>query len=286
MQSTNITDLESWIKICSEIRPNKSFTAPRFLKPYHLATLVQKLQSYELADLCLPPKISSYANAMALWQALGLNPPVIIRSHPTGRYHPITSLKEPNEIETVSESLILFFKGVCSDDKTLNAVRTMLKELIDNCFSHSALQDGKSGVICAQVWPGGRKAQVAISDSGVGIRQSLTGNPDYIGKLTTLNSCEFATQYGVTGKPANGHSGYGLALARGLLEQNRGSLFVRSADECFILASRKTSSLKGQEYLNGTLLVIELNLDIKMDISKVYEDWPQIDGMTDDDFDI
>lgn len=286
MDHTQIGDVEDWIKVIQEIQVGQPFPIPKFLRPYHLATLTHELQKMQISSLVMPQKLSSYANTMNLWGAAGLSPPADISTrHASGRYHPIEVLSDSRMVDTTTDQLIELFRPVCSDEDTLNAVDTMLRELIGNCFAHSAVKDDRFGLICAQAWSAGRKAQVAISDSGVGIKKSLFENPEYHSILDQRNSCEFATEYGVTSKPGKGHSGYGLAVARALIKQNNGSFFVRSGEECFHYCSECSESYSGLRQLGGTLLIIEWNLDCPMNISDVYEGWPQIEGMSDDDFD-
>lgn len=288
MESTKLEELENWLGELDYIKPSEEFSikAPSFIKPYHLATLAQKLRARKTNEVHFPPKLTSYANAMDFWTALELEPPYEIVSRTiSGRYHPITLLNDVGEIDAVTENLVSMFSKVCEDKSTLNAIDTMLRELIGNCYSHSNVADKMYGIICAQVWNGGRKAQIALCDSGIGIKNSLLENAEYIEKVSQSNSCEFATQYGVTSKPGRGHSGYGLALARALIEQNKGLLFVRSGDECFQSIDSKSITYNARHY-QGTLLVIEWNLDVSMNIKNVYNSWPQIEGMTDDDFDL
>lgn len=285
MLATTYDDLENWIHTLSKIEKGSSFTSPRFLKPYHLASLANKLRMLEAENLELPAKITSYARTMKLWDVLDLEAPESTGVHPSGSYHPLELLNNSNMIDVTAANLLTFFKTACTDNVTLNAVDTMLKELIDNCYSHSAVNDGKYGLICAQVWRGGNKAQITISDTGVGIRNSLSENEEYRETLRTSNSCEFATNYGVTSKPGQGHAGYGLAVARGLIQQNQGTLFVRSGNECFQLHEGVCYSFHTENHLDGTLIVIEWNLNVQMDISVLYREWPQIEGMDDDDFD-
>lgn len=285
MLATTYDDLENWIQTLSTIKKGSSFTSPRFLKPYHLASLANKLRMIEAENLVLPAKITSYARTMKLWDVLGLEAPESTGVHPAGSYHPLELLNNSNLIDITAANLLTFFKTACTDDVTLNAVDTMLKELIDNCYSHSAVIDEKYGLICAQVWRGGNKAQITISDTGVGIRNSLSENEEYREILKTTNSCEFATNYGVTSKPGKGHAGYGLAVARGLIQQNQGTLLVRSGNECFQLDEGECNSFHTDNHLDGTLIIIEWNLNVQMDISVLYREWPQIEGMDDDDFD-
>lgn len=261
-------------------------TAPTFIKPFHLATLAHKMRLKNLVSLGLPEKIAPYANTMKLWESLGMSPPELVaQRRASGRYHPIEVLRDPGTVENTAAALVQLLVPVCCDARTIDAVNTMLRELVDNCYSHSDVADGTFGLICAQVWAGGGKAQIAIADTGVGIRTSLALNPRLGPRLASENSCELATEYGVTGKPGKGHSGYGLAVARKLIELNRGHLLVRSGAEGFSWRAGQLTKFNTGRVWHGTLLMIEWDIRTPMDIGEVYRSFPLPEGMTDDDFD-
>ncbi|MBR7792330.1 sensor histidine kinase [Undibacterium sp. FT147W] len=286
MRYTEHEDVSSWLEELDCLEKNRACSSPKFIKPFHFATVAHILRKNKAAEVNVAEKIASYANTMNLWGAIGLESPHgPIHRAPAGRYIPLFLLEDENSVDTVSSSVVEMFRPVCSDDVTLNAVDTMLRELIGNCFAHAASEDGLYGLICGQVWASGKKAQIALVDSGIGIRGSLRQNEELFDTLIKSNACELATQYGVTSKPGKGHSGYGLAIARKLLEQNNGVLYVRSGDETFILSGRNATSLKNQIPWNGTMLIIEWNIDVPMDIAEVYRGFPQIKGYSDDDFD-
>lgn len=278
-------DIEHWLTQLQILAAEKQCAGPRFVKPFHLATLAHSLRTRQVSQLSLPDKVGDYADTMNLWGALGIASPFGPKNRQAaGRYYPIQLLTDPTTIDDMAEALAALFGTVCSNEQTIDAVQTMLRELIGNCYAHADVKDGVYGVICAQVWGGGRKAQIAIADTGIGIRTSLEQNPLLLDKLRLVNSCEVATEYGVTSKPGRGHSGYGLAVARKLLEQNNGVLYVRSGLEGFHLSSGKCRNLNTATEWNGTLLVIEWNLDEKVDIGDVYDSFPLPEGMSDDDF--
>lgn len=290
MDYVRADEIEDWLDELEILRTHFRCRGPKFVKPFHLATLAHALRRNPVSQLNLPEKIAPYAHTMDVWGALDISSPFGPQEkNPGGRFHPVTLLRDRASIDPSAAALVELFKPVCRNERTLDAVQTMLRELIDNCFSHSAVTDGLFGIICAQVWSSARKAQIVLADSGIGIRSSLMGNPQLLGRLKYENSCEMATAYGITGKPEKkdgGHSGYGLAVARGLIEQGKGVLYVRSGNEAFYLsrvASHKTTT---KSRWNGTLLVIEWDLDVPMDIGAVYAGFPLPEGMTDDDFDL
>lgn len=224
---------------------------------------------------------------MNLWGALKIDPPTNVNfRQPRGRYHPIKFLIDRNEVDDVSDELVELFKRGNVDNKTLSAIGTMLRELIDNCYSHTNVEDGIYGALCAQVWSGGGKAQIAIADNGIGIRTSLLQNPRLTERLMYENGCQLATEYGITSKPGMGHSGYGLTVVRRLLEQNGGRLFVRSLAESFIVDGAACKSCQLTHRWRGTLLIIEWDLEKKMNIREVYDMLPLPEGMTNEDIDL
>ncbi len=126
----------------------------------------------------------------------------------------IALLINRHSLEDLSDKLVeLFARGNVNSD-TLSALGTMLREVIDNCYSHANVLDGVAGAVCAQVWIGGGKGQIAIADNGIGIRGSLAQNPLLLHRLTLENGCKLATEYEVTSKPGMGHSGYGLTVVK------------------------------------------------------------------------
>ena len=269
MDPVQPSDIENWIEELRILRDQCRCRGPLFLKPFHFSTLAHVLRRDRTTELNLPEKIRRYAHTMRLYDAFEIESPFgPFNLNPAGRYHPLELLREEAMVEPIAKALLELFKPVCADPNTLDAVNIMLRELLGDCHAHSEVTDGLFGVVCAQVWKAGRRAQIAIADSGIGIRSSLMGNPLLLDRLKSKNSCEMATVYGITSKPGRGHSGYGLAVARGLMEQNRGVLYVRSGNEAFHLSGLRTSSSRTPGHWNGTLLVIEWDLDRPMDISR------------------
>lgn len=285
MHFTSSAEIEGWLNNLQLLKTTRVCETPLFIKPFHLATLAHVLRTENISQLTLPGKIGDYADTMMLWEALGIQSPFPEKNRqPRGRYHPVVRLQNRAAIDEVAEALGTLFTSVCAGERTVDAVRTMLRELIDNCYSHSSVSDGLYGLICAQIWNGGRKAQIALSDSGVGIRTSLKDNALLHARLNNENSCKMATEFGVTGKPGRGHSGYGLHVARGLLTNNNGMLYVRSGSEAFSLSQNLTNDFYTKSVWNGTLVVIEWDLDRPVDISDVYKNMPLPEGIDDDDF--
>lgn len=287
MQLTSLTDIESWLYALENLLKTGNCEAPTFLRPFHFVLLGMHLRRYGARNLTLPVELEGYASRMHLWEAIGCPPPVTINELDcTGRFHPLVVLSNPEKVDETSRSLIHMIRGPNTDDKSARGADNAVAELIGNCYAHSESDPHLQGLACAQSWPRGNKAQIAIGDSGVGIRYTLKSSGLYDDKLATTNACELAAEYEVTSKPGRGHSGYGLTLARDLLEMNGGALFVLSHNEWFSVRHRMRRSGTLNTPLPGTLVLLEWNTDAPLDATKVYESWPLPEGMEYDDFDI
>lgn len=286
MQLTSIKSVQSWIAALHELVTTGNCRDPDFFRPYHLALMGMFLRLNPVAGLALSPKLEGYASRMHLWDAIDCPPPVRVNElDSTGRFQPLVMLRNPEAVDETSRSLLEIFKGAGADDQSLKSADNVVSELLGNCYAHSEVENGMYGLACAQLWSRGNKAQIAIVDTGVGIRHSLQASGLYNEELRTANACELAAEYTVTSKPTRGHSGYGLTLARDLLELNRGALFVVSHDEWFAVRGGCRASGDLECRLPGTLVLLEWNTDIPLDSKKVYDSWPLPEGMTDDDFD-
>ncbi|CAJ0738606.1 ATP-binding protein [Ralstonia mannitolilytica] len=287
MEFTSLYDIKSWLEDVDRLGNTGTCSSPRFLKPFHFVTLAMEMKRRGGAKLKLPDALCGYAARMKLWHVIGEEPPVHVNEYtPAGRFHPLEALLDENAVAEVSRGIVEIFKANGQDEKSVDAADTMVRELLSNCFAHAESDIGLHGLACAQWWPKANKAQIAICDSGIGIRQSLDQSGIYEAALAGGNSCELATQYQVTSKPGKGHSGYGLTLARDLIEQNAGAIFVISHGEYFYSKNCSTHSGVLDTPHPGTLLVLEWNTNTPLDLKQVYDGWPAIEGANgDDDFD-
>src|SRR3546814_20050556 len=103
----------------------------------------------------------------------------------------------------------------CSDDTREN-LYIMLAELLGNCHHHARPDDGLHGLACAQTWYRDSRAQVAIADSGIGIRSSLTESLALAKRLAKQNAFELATEYRISSNLGRGDAGSGLNHSREL----------------------------------------------------------------------
>ena len=288
MRQTRSGHLTSWLEALSSWEKGHDLRHPNFVKPFHLVTLaLAARRGGRGAAVQLPPgDLENYAARMHLWEAAGVNPPVEVNKHdPRGYFLPAQPLHNQGRVLEVADKLVEIAPKA-TDASSRDSLRDVIHELVENCFTHSAPKDDLFGVACAQAWPQGELAQVAIADPGVGIRATLEQNPDYQGELERGNACEIATRYGVSGKTYLGHhSGYGMTLARDAVTANGGTFVVVSQGEMVVHTSSATYPLHTGPGWAGTLVVIEWRLDRPLSVRDVYQSWPTPEGFSDDDFD-
>lgn len=285
MNLSGLNQIVTWNKAVREFIQDGQCSSPDFWKPYHFVMLALQLQRHGVG-VDLPEDVKKYASRMHLWEAIGQPPPVLVNERDaTGRFQPLEALKSDRDVARIANLLAELFRGSCQNGTTAESVSSLAAELLGNCYSHSECQNGIYGLVCAQAWPNGKKAQIAIADSGIGIRKSLLASGLYDGDLAEANACEFATRYQITSKPGKGHAGYGLTLALGLIEHNYGGLHILSGNEYFYSAAGCSSSGVLDVPFEGTLLVFEWDTARGLDSRAVYESWPLPEGVEDDDFD-
>lgn len=288
MTKTSIQELHEWLSQLQALVETKACKSPAFLRPYHLVTLALVLKEQRAAEVGIPNHLMDYANRMHLWQAIGLQPPASSKGErdPSGRFLPVEPLVSRDAVYECSKRLAGITEQANLDEASQRSLDTSISELVDNCFAHSGLTAPHlHGVACAQLWLKGNLGQIAIADKGMGIRRSLESaeTEEVRRRVSTSNSCELATELGVTSKPSH-HAGYGLALARQLMQQNAGTLMVISGQEWFCGSGNSTRT--GNRGVNwpGTLIVCEFNTERPLRVSDVYASWPPVRGYTSDDF--
>ncbi|WP_210132405.1 hypothetical protein [Stenotrophomonas rhizophila] len=286
-RETKLGDIEAWNRRLQHLRANQKCTAPRFLLPFHFVTMALLLKEERAGVLSLSGPMEEYAAKLKLWEAIGLEGPVVTPGRPTGsRYHEITPLTGLPAVDVSAAGLasMLTHGGTHGSKELRNDIFTMLLELLSNCYHHARTADGLHGLACAQTWYNDTRAQFAIVDSGIGIRQSLGESADLRPRLRKENACTLACELGVSSKLGVGHAGYGLAIAKDLAMQTPNSLlFVQSCQEAMLIENRKVTEISTFDYaLPGTLVVFEWDLKQPLDLANVYRQWPT-DGGDDDD---
>jgi len=287
VQWTTLEDVEWWVEQIMSSKPGVEFHGPTFLRPYHFAVLANQVHRLDATRVTVPKAFQGYASRMRLWQSVGLEPPnKVTERNPGGRFHPLSPIVSEMTAQNIARDILAVFRGAGTSDKaTLNAIDTALSEIFSNCFFHAEAGREICGLACAQSWPYARLAQVVVADIGIGIRSSLGANLAYSERLKSENAAELATELGVTSKPAPGgaHSGYGLTVARQLMEKHGGSLLLLSGNDGFRATEHGSQARELRVPWRGTIVALEWRTDRPFDIGAVYRAWPK-DGDEDEFF--
>jgi hypothetical protein len=287
VNATTPQDVERWLLTLAQMRETNTYEAPDFLRPFHLITFPLMLRALKSGGVTLPDNLANYAIRMGLYEAAGIAPPKTInKSSSAGRFHPIIQLTDRRAVAATTARLSELCVGQVTTQATRDSLESSISELLENCYDHAKSGNrGFHGLAAAQIWHYGHLAQIAIADTGVGIRARLMDNPALHALLKTTNACELATRYGVTADPTGHHTGYGMTLAKDLLRSNGGNLIVVSREEVAVCGADGVHSSKFRNVRwNGTLIIFEWNTNRKLDVSAVYKRWPKPEGFDDDEF--
>jgi anti-sigma regulatory factor (Ser/Thr protein kinase) len=282
VQGINFEEVIKWVNELSDY----PVPVPAFLKPFHLVTLGLVAKRNKWNNLKLPEQLEKYAVRMKLWESVDMKPPCKVREYgEDGKFLPVQSFKKGKEdIQSVVEQVGKIVLKTTSKEYQ-DALSNCLQEIIDNFFAHAEASNELPCLVSAQSWPKGSLVQMAIADAGIGIRSSLNKNEELLYRLTANNACEMASEYGISSKIGDGHSGYGLTLAQDLMKQSGGTYILFSGDELFLCQNGKPLSKNSTNCgWNGTLLVLEWEMNKQLDASSVYNSWPMPDGMNEDDY--
>lgn len=162
-----------------------------------------------------------------------------------------------DEIESQSKRLSETLAG---DDQgeVFETLSYSIREIMRNVVEHANVD--RFGV-CAQYWPTKGRAEVAIVDRGIGLRESIRANP-HIDASTDKSAINYALMPAVSGKAFKGsrnlekrghwtNSGFGLYLTSRIC-RNGGNFFISSESTGMLLTSGKDGKRYFQTSLSGT----------------------------------
>ena len=150
--------------------------------------------------------------------------------------------------------------------------KTLLSELCENAYVHAEFQT--PGYLCAKHHQGPNRVEIAIVDSGIGIRSSyMEGENEEV--RGQLQAGESALDLAVSGRRSSkkSHYGYGLHIVKRLVEENFGRLTVISDDECINIERYHTRSVPLKRAWNGTFIGLLVDLDRPLPLDKIYDEF-------------
>jgi hypothetical protein len=137
-------------------------------------------------------------------------------------------------------------------------VGEMVSELVDNFAEHA---QGPLAAFTMQLYPNGRRFDLAIGDCGVGIRGSLAGNPQYahVASLPHHEVALLAFHPGVTAKQSGG--GTGLWDVRDAVRRLSGVLRLATGDG--YVQARGDQMKRGSMQFDLAGVQIEISIPIR-----------------------
>lgn len=153
------------------------------------------------------------------------------------------------------------------------ALSYAMREMLRNVVEHSGSTDL---AYVAQYWPNTGKAEIAITDRGMGLAKSLSSNPK-IGTVSDDEALHLGVKPGVSSKTWRkqasrsdwNNSGYGLYMVKGLCVASGGSLSIASGSLARTWSKKTTTTIP--THLQGTTVVLQLNSDNLEDINRELE---------------
>lgn len=253
----------------------------RHVEPFSIAYISTEIRRFIVSRPDTKVEFENYARAtfaahMGFFKAVGVdygNAPGQARGN--SNYIPLTILSvndiikeaadayEPvgNIIERESGKLAKMLIRA-EDGELLDTLTYSLREIMRNVAEHS-----KSEVLefCAQYWPTKHRVEMAVVDSGMGIRKSLSNNP-FLKIENDRDAIHLALMPAVSGKMYKGvrknsgdiwqNSGFGLYMTNRIC-RNGGSFFLCSGESGLLLSERGKKDVTTS--FAGTALRLAIN---------------------------
>ena len=256
------------------------FQDPGFLTPFGMLFIACAIRSFlnnRNESHVIPTNYENYyAGHMGFSQACGFEIGKIPgEAKGSSSYLPITIVNIADLLEEARTELVEIGEVIEMRSKELSKVLTqqengtiidmityVLREMIRNAIEHS---ESEFVAYSAQYMPRSKRAEIAILDTGIGIRKSLSNNP-YLTMNNDRDAINYALMPGVSGKMFKGvkrdpysiwqNSGYGLYGVSRLCGIG-GKFFICSGNVGLSLKPKKRAYYETQ--FQGTALRLNLS---------------------------
>lgn len=186
-----------------------------------------------------------------------------------------------DEVESQSKRLSETLAGANSGE-VFETLSYSIREIMRNVVEHA--QVDLFGV-CAQYWPTKGRAEFAIVDRGIGLRESIKENP-HIDASTDKSAINYALMPAVSGKAFKGarrlakrgpwtNSGFGLYMTSRICRSG-GNFFISSGSTGMLLTNGKDGKRYYETSVSGTavrMIIRTKNLDnLNTTLEKYRED--------------
>ena len=217
----------------------------------------------------------AYLARMHFHQILGLKVPNHNRLPISGRFIPISLIKDEKDVKSTVENISdIVLQQFDNAPELLPALEWAVYEIVDNISSHSKTKS--PGVVFAQYYPNMNQLDIAICDSGIGIRQSLSEK--YRSK-DDADAITMALKRDVTRNTKSG-LGNGMAGSREIIKINRGSFNVRSGSSLYRFNRAVVAGFIKVPNVPGTGVLLSFKVNQPVSLSDTWigsVDWSYID---------
>jgi len=239
-----------------------------FIEPYSLVNLLLLGRNYlrqtgeKLLMVNIPIHIHQYLARMDFFEhgvfdiKEGLDEKLFLkRSNQSSRLLEITEIpgKERESVKVIGRVITTFRKRSRNILKywfapnIIDYFVTIISELCQNIFEHSL----DSGFIAIQTYSMGtdHTFRIAICDSGIGIRESFQNKKD----ISFESSAQLIEKVLTTPLSSKRRFGYGLCQVNAIMEELRGSVFIRSQDASISIMHHRKKGGSTYSFLKNEL---------------------------------
>lgn len=253
------------------------------IEPFAMVYVAKQIRDFNRSNpattvSCIGHQNKDYAANMAFFRAFGLKhgrEPNCVDGN--DRFVPYTILRTQTIIDEakrdweveqeIIERRAAHLAKILAQENSGNLVDALtfsVREIMRNVFEHSA---SKSIEYCAQFWPSYGKVEIAIVDSGVGLKASLKSNP-FIQVGSDSDAIQQALMPAISSKNFSGarvnrddpwhNSGFGLYMSNRICRLG-GSFLICSGNHGILLNEHGKKHIELGHGFKGTAVRMVLN---------------------------
>jgi anti-sigma regulatory factor (Ser/Thr protein kinase) len=210
--------------------------------------------------------VTQFLWRMNFFAELGVNMPGRqARARPHG-FRPVTHVANDAESPAVTRGLVEAVEESYEIDPiTSSALKSCVNEVVENVFYHA--RSPVDALVSVQTED--RKVELAIVDTGRGIRTSLLEVPEYRAKAPNdCSAIRLALKKNVT-TTGDDRRGIGLWVVYELVRRNEGQMLVLSNDGGVDITGEQLVDIE-EYFWPGTLVAVEFDMAQPIDIREVY----------------
>lgn len=239
-----------------------------------IASLTAGLDKKNIICQQIKARSGHYLERMGLFNFLEIDSGMKISEHdPSGRFIPLTRITNSNELTKFITEMVPMLHLA---PQQAEPIRYIISELVRNVLEHAETKYG--AFLCAQYFTKSNTIRLGITDTGIGIRKSLSRSHP---TTDDIDAIKLALVPGVTGTTQReggtaSNAGAGLFFIKSIAYTNRNFFVVYSGTGMYKLLRKKETGglvLHADPYLdrhserndlpkwNGTAIGIDISLD-------------------------